>query len=205
MSIVKIIDDVTAWSQVNICDKIKLKVPPDDDAGAVDAGYSYKLVNPAAFPLFVPAKDKLPPNIISPIPSLCVRFLDGSDTLDGNGGSINLQFAFSTWNVGLHGEDIFHKQVDGSFKQWSEEQAQEYFKRTGTGWRDAWNFVDIALRAIGSTTKIAGYELDRSTAVQYGPLAEQDNIPDYYPFWFCWVNFRLKYPLIRNVDIEKFL
>lgn len=204
MSIVKILDDVTAWVQENICDKIKLKAPPDDDTEAVDAGYEYRLVTPAAFSLFVPTKDKLPPAILAPIPSLCVRFMEGSDALDGSSGSINLQFAFSTWDVGLHSRDIFYKLPDGSFKRGAKEA--DFFKLTGSGWRDAWNFVDLALREIESTTSIAGYELDRSTAVQYGPLAEQENIPDYYPFWFCWVNFTLKYPLIRNVDdIQKYL
>ena len=206
MSVVKILDDVTEWAQKNICDGIKLKAPPENDAEAVDAGYEYTLVTPAAFPLFVPAKDKLPPSILTPIPSLCVRFMEGSDALDGSGGRINLQFAFSTWDVGLHGEDIFVKQKDGTFNRWSGEEAAAYFRRSGAGWRDAWNFVDIALRKIESATAIAGYELDRSTSVQYGPLAEQENIPDFYPFWFCWVNFTLRYPLIRNViDLDEYL
>lgn len=206
MSVVKILDDVTAWAQANICDKIKLKVPPENDAEAVDEGYEYQLVNPTAFPLFVPAKDKLPPKVISPLPSLCVRFMEGADALDGSGGSIKLQLMFSTWDVGLHGDDIFIRQADGSFQRWSGPEADAYFRRSGGGWRDAWNFVDIALREIESSTTVAGYEIDRKASVQYGPLAEQDNIPDFYPFWFCWVTFTLKYPLIRNVkDIQEFL
>lgn len=198
MSIAKIIDDVTEWAQVNICDKVKLKAPPENDADAVDQDYEYTLVTPAAFPLFVPTKDKLPPKVLSPIPSLCVRFIEGSDMLDGTGGSITIQFGFSTWDVGLHGKDIFYKQDNGSYLQWSGAEADAYFQRSQEGWRDAWNFVDTALRAIESTTHIAGYALDRLAPVEYGPLAEQEAIPDYYPFWFCWVNFTLKYYTVRN-------
>lgn len=200
MAVVKILDDVTEWARKEICARVRLKAPPDDNAEAVDQGYNYTLVTPAAFTLFVPAKDKLPPDIVSPIPSLCVRFIEGSNALDGSGGTITLQFAFSTWDVGEHGKDLLYPQDDGSYKQWTGPEAEAYFKRTGEGWRDAWNFVDVALRAIENTTTIAGYAIDPLSPIEYGPLADQEAIPDYYPFWFCWVNFTLKYPLLRNVE-----
>lgn len=206
MSVVKILDDVTAWAQKEICDRVKLKAPPDDDNAPVDEGYEYTLVNPTAFTLFTPTKDKLPPKVISPIPSLCVRFVEGSEAFDGSGGSITMQLMFSTWEVGLHSKDILIPQEDGSFKQWTGAEADAYFRRGYDGWRDAWNFVDVALRAIESRTHVAGYEIDRQSPVDYGPLSEQEAIPDYYPMWFCWVQFTLKYPLVRNVeDIENLL
>ena len=46
MDIVQIIDDVTEWAQANICDKVQLKVPPENDADAVDENYEYELVTP---------------------------------------------------------------------------------------------------------------------------------------------------------------
>lgn len=66
-------------------------------------------------------------------------------------------------------------------QQWTGPEAEEYFDRNGDGWRDAWNFVDIALREIESRTNIAGYEIDRSTPVKFGPLTEQEAIPDFTP------------------------
>ena len=90
--------------------------------------------------------------------------------------------------------------------QWTGEEADAYFKRNGDGWRDAWNFVDIALREIESRTEIAGFAIDRSVPVKFGPLTEQEAIPDYYPFWFSWVSFTLSYPLRRNIrNIESLL
>ena len=58
--------------------------------------------------------------------------------------------------------------------------------------------MDIALREIESRTNIAGYEIDRSTPVKFGPLTEQEAIPDFYPFWYAWISFTLTYPLRRN-------
>lgn len=207
MSVVSILDDITVWAQKNICDKIQLKVPPEDNADAVDGGYEYQLVAPTAFSLFVPAKDKVPPNVISPVPSLCVRILEGTDSLSGGGGSMKVQFMFSTWDVGLHGKDIFLRQDDGSFVRYGDsEEGAAYFRRTGGGWRDAWNFVDIALRALESTTVLGDLEIDRGANVKYGPLSEQGNIPDFYPFWFAWIEFGVRYSIVRNMDcIEKYL
>lgn len=64
-------------------------------------------------------------------------------------------------------------------------EAEEYFDRNGDGWRDAWNLVDIALREIESRTNIAGYEIDRSTPVKFGPLTEQGGDPGLLPLLVC--------------------
>lgn len=82
MAVVTILDGVTDWVREKICSQIRLKVPPADEQAATDAGYEYQLVTPAAFPLFVPTKEKLPPVGGShPIPSVCVRILEGADNL----------------------------------------------------------------------------------------------------------------------------
>ena len=92
--------------------------------------------------------------------------------------AVDVEFCFSTWDTGLHGKDTF--------------------TRNGDGWRDAWNFLDIALRAIESVDFIGGYTIDRSVPIKYGPLTEQDSIPDLYPTWFAWLSFRVTCPLVRN-------
>ena len=60
MSIVNSIETVRDWLTAEVCPLVKLKLPDDN---ATDASYPYKLVNPAAFSLFVPSKDRTPPNI----------------------------------------------------------------------------------------------------------------------------------------------
>lgn len=206
MSIVHLIDTLTDWARENICSRIKLKQPPEDLDAATDEGYEYTLVNPSAFGMYVPTSEKLPPNIHSPFPSLCVRFTVGQDELDNSNGSVDIQLCFSTWDTGLHGEDIYKPVGQNQYKKWSGEEADAYFKRNGEGWRDAWNFVDIALREIESLTNINGFVIDRATPIKYGPLTEQEAIPDLYPTWFAWVSFRVNYPLVRNTqDFQKFL
>jgi hypothetical protein len=206
MSVVNILDSVTDWVRENICTQIKLKAPPENDTDPTDSGYEYKLVTPAAFPLFVPAKDKAPPGILSPIPSVCVRFLEGAESPAGSKGSIGMQLCFSVWDPGVHGADMLLPGEEGKAQRWTGPEADAYFQRSAGGWRDAWNFVDIALRALGSTTNVGGYAIDRSVPMKFGPLTEEGAIIDAYPLWFAWCSFSVNYDLRRNMaDISKFL
>ena len=205
MSVVHLIDTLTEWARINICDRIELKQPPADmDAPTAD-GYDYKLVNPAAFPMYVPTSEKLtPPH--SPFPSLCVRVTGGEDSMADSTRTVDVQFCFSTWDTGEHGKDRFDPNGKGGSIRWSGEEADKHFKCNGDGWRDAWNFLDIALRAVESVTYIDGLTIDKNTPVKYGPLTEQNAIPDLYPTWFAWMSFRVTYPLVRNnEDYQKFL
>lgn len=206
MSIVHLIDTIAEWAQVNICDHVKLKRPPKDLNAADDEGLDYQLLAPAVFPMYVPTSEKLPPNIHAPIPALCVNFATGQDDLAGGDGFVDIQFSFSCWDPGTHGKDVFNPNSDGSYDNMTAEEAKRYFQRNAEGWRDAWNFVDTALRAVESVTHIGGYVIDRVTPIRYGPLAEQESIPDFYPYWFTWLSFRVNYPLVRNIpDIQNFL
>lgn len=206
MSVVHLIDAVTEWARRTICPQIKLKVPPVSE-DAVDAGYGYELVNPAAFSMYIPTSEKLPPGIHSPFPSICVNFVAGQDTPASGGGFVDVQFTFSTWDPGLHGKDIQMPVGDRKFRRWSGDEADTYFKRTGDGWRDAWNFVDIALREVESVTHIGGFVIDKATPIKFGPMTEQEAIADLYPTWFAWMIFRVTYPLTqRNIqDLQKYL
>lgn len=207
MTTVTILDTLTAWARDNICDKILLKLPPDND-DAEDSGYEYTRVHPEAFTMYVPGRDKLPPGILSPIPSVCVRALKGADNLKTGMGAINIQLCFSTWDPGEHAGDRVMPNPENYMepKKWTVPEARDYFRRHGEGWRDAWNMVDIALREIESVTNIGGIQIDRTAPVEFGPLTEQEAIPDFYPHWFAWVTFTVTYPIIRNIrDVENFL
>ena len=201
MSVVHVIDTLTEWARQNICEQINLKVPPENTAPD-DSGYSYNLATPAAFAMYVPTSDKLPPGSHPPFPSLCVRFVTGQDVPADGGGSVEVQFCFSAWDPGTHGEDEFLPNGDGTYRR-GEGGA---FWRNGDGWRDAWNFVDIALREVESVTNIGGYTIDRAKPVKFGPLTEQEAIPDFYPMWFAWLSFTVNYPLRRNIqELQNFL
>lgn len=178
MSIVKILDEVTEWAEKNICSKIMLKVPPANGEPN-DYDYDYRVANPVAFTMYVPTEDKLPKTIPSAFPSLCVRFIEATDDLSSMTGTMGVQFLLSAWNPGTHGTE---------------------FERNGDGWRDIWNFTDIAVQAVESVTHISGYKIERSVPVKFGPLTEQEAVSDFYPFWFTWVTFQITYPLLRNIE-----
>lgn len=184
MSVIHLIDTVAEWARVNICDHVTLKQPPADLDAPVDGEYEYKRVKPAVFPMYVPSQEKLPPNIHSPFPSLCVQFTAGQDEMNKRAlRSVDIQLTFAAWNPGFHSNNDFERNADG--------------------WRDVWNFVDVALRAIESASFIGGYTIDNSTPVKFGPLAEQEAISELYPYWFAWVSFRVTCPLQRNnKDLE---
>lgn len=202
MTVVCVLDALTKWVRENICPKILLKVPPDNDKDAEDAGYEYQLTHPAAFTMYIPTKEKLPPPIISPFPSVCVRFVEGADNLFNGKGSIGVQLCFSAWNPGTHGKDIILPNPENAMepKKWSGPEADAYFQRDGEGWRDVWNMVDIALREIEIVINIGGLVIDRSVPVKFGPMTEQESIPDFYPFWFAWVSFTVTYPITRPIQ-----
>lgn len=199
--IVTVIDSLTEWANEHICKKIQLKVPPDNTA-ANDAGYSYVLENPEAIPMYLPPGDKLPKGIRFVHPSLCVRFLKAGDSVAKDEGYVDVQFLFSVWDPGQHGEDLYLPNADGSYRK----QADPGFEKGSSGWRDVWNFVDIARRELESVSSIDGIEIDKMTDIEYGPITEQEAIVDFYPFWYSWLSFRVKYPLMRNnEDLEQYL
>ena len=197
-TVVHIIDKVTEWVSAEICSKIKLKMPPDDNDGSNAAGYEYTLITPASFSFFLPSKDKLPPSIISPIPAVCVRPIGGTDNLVTSAGSLNIELAFSAWSTGEHGKEIFVPDKENGL-HFTQGKETEYFQKSAEGWRDCWNWIDIALRAIAGSATINGIQIDRATAVTYGQFTEQESIPDFYPFWFAWIHFSVNRQLIRNI------
>lgn len=196
--IVTVIDTLTNWAKDQICKQILLKVPPDN-AEAMDAGYSYKLDNPEAIPMYKPSGDKLPESIRFTTPSLCVYFQKAGDSVASNKGYVDVMFLFSVWDPGLHGEDVYLPNGDGTYKK----QSTAAFEKGSSGWRDVWNFVDVARRALESVTNIDGLAVDKSTDIEYGPITEQEAVVDFYPYWYSWLSFRVTYPLMRNnEDIE---
>ena len=94
MSIVNSIETVREWLGSTVCPMVQLKLPDDS---ATDASYPYKLVNPTAFSLFVPSKDRLPPKVPAPIPSVCVQIVEGTDSLTMSSRSIKIRLCFSAW------------------------------------------------------------------------------------------------------------
>ena len=201
MSIVNSIETVREWIEENVCPLVKLKLPDDD---AMDDTYAYKLVHPAAFSLFVPSKDRTPPNVAAPIPSVCVQLVSGDDYPLDRSRDVKIRLCFSAWDPGYHSADILVPKKDSSgavVRQYNTDAAAA-FQANGEGWRDAWNFVDTALRILENSEYIGDcLRMKKEDGISFGPVTEQDAVPDFYPYWFAWAEFTVTESVTRNPEL----
>jgi hypothetical protein len=196
MTLTNIIDKVTEWAQTTICDKLSLKLPDDDQNGDMFPGTT---TTPAAFPLFVPAKDRLPPKANAPIPSICVQIKEGKDILTDGARTLKMRFSLATWNPGSHGSQYADPaERSGTlggkvYQRRSDPETINQYTRNMDGWRDLWNFADKTLQALEGTEYIEGLRLVKDgDGITFGPFTEDGTIWDYYPYWFMWIDFTLE-------------
>lgn len=194
MAIVDDLNRIRDWLQEQVCDKIKLKTPDDNES---TEDYDYKLVAPRAFIQYIPPKDRLPPETTSNFPSLCVRLVEGEHKLGGE-NVMQIMLHFGAWNPGQHARDVYVPKGDG----YDQENVGE-FQRTVNGWQDVLSFVDRALREIENAENIAGMRVVTENGIKYGFVDE--TLEGLYPYWFAWVTFTLQAGNIRARSLEKFL
>lgn len=204
MLLVESIDKVVAWLNDSVCSQIQLKLPDDFKN---DKEYGVEYVKPAAFPLYTPGKDRLPPNVRAPIPSVCVQLTEGSDDLLKRQRRLQIRLCLACWNPGEHGGEIFHPRkneavVGGySYYRLTGEAAKTY-KRNMDGWRDSLNFADLVLREIENAEFIAGHRLVKEQGIKFGLFSEDGNIWDYYPYWHNWISFTLEVGVVARTPRE---
>ena len=194
MTLVQSIDNVVDWLRENVCSQISLKLPDDYKN---DTSYDVEFVTPAAFPLYVPGKDRLPPSVPAPIPSVCVQLMEGSDDLLKSKRQLQIRLCLACWNPGEHGGEVLHGRENPdalggfSFYRVTGEASQTY-ARNMEGWRDSYNFADLMLRKLEGTEYIAGHRLVKESGIKFGPFTEEGNIWDYYPYWHSWITLTLE-------------
>ena len=194
MTLVQSIDNVVDWLRENVCSQISLKLPDDYKNGA---GYDVEFVNPAAFPLYVPGKDRLPPSVPAPIPSVCAQLMEGSDDLLKRNRQIQIRLCLACWNPGEHGGELrrAHENANalGGYSYYAVKgEAAKTYARNMEGWRDSFNFADLALKELESAEYIAGHRLVKESGIKFGLFTEEGNIWDYYPYWHSWITFTLE-------------
>lgn len=190
MTTKQIIENITQWVEENICNKITLKVPDDD---VNDNRYELQMETPAAFPLFVPAKDRMPPNVRAPIPSVAVQLLEGKDNLKKGERRLRIRLCLSTWNPGIHPGEELHPVKDesvlGGYTYERRDKSEEKYERNSDGWKDLYNFQDIAISELEGAEFFAEVRVDMDEPITYGPFTEDGVIWDYYPYWAGWISF----------------
>ena len=195
MAIVDDLNRIRDWFQAEICDRLQLKLPEDANG---DTGYSYELVKPAAFALYTPTKDRLPPNVRAPIPSLCIRLIEGEHKPQEASNTMRLIVNFCTWNPGEHGKDQFIPIEPGAGIKGYNQRATDEYKRTAEGWQDVFSFIDVTLRTIEQAEYIAGMRVVSEDGIQYGMTSDKDGLDDFYPYWLAWITFTVRAGNVRN-------
>ena len=152
MTITQSIEKVTDWLNETVCPNIKLKLPDDSQNGNK---YKVKAVNPTAFAMYQPGKDKLPPGVTAPFPSVVVQLLEGSDDMIAKNGRMKIQLSFTAWNPGKHTDKNageLTRAIKTTIATDDEDLSVQFvgagsdttFQRDAEGWKDVWNFVRFA-------------------------------------------------------------
>ena len=168
MAVVKQLDKIKAWLEAEICPQFKFKQADDEN---VDATYPYKLVNPNVFILYVPAKELI--GEANRVPSVCIQFDEGNESMASASGVLNLRLQFATFNPGEH--------TEGNFKINTE------------GWRDVWNFIDYIAERLRNVELIDDIRVIKENGIHYGPISDSGQIPNFYPYYFAWMTFSVEY------------
>ena len=174
MAVVKQLDKIKAWLEAEICPQFKFKQADDEN---VDATYPYKLVNPNVFILYVPPKELI--GEANRVPSVCIQFDEGNESMASASGVLNLRLQFATFNPGGH----YEKGVDRTFDANTE------------GWRDVWSLVDYIMKKLRDTELIEDMRVLKENGIHYGPASDQGAIPNFYPYYYAWVSFSVEYAI----------
>ncbi|MDO5574433.1 MAG: hypothetical protein Q4G60_10715 [bacterium] len=196
MSVVDTIDQISSWCQQSICSKIKFKKPDNDEMGGQ---YEYELIHPVAFPMYVPAMDKLPPNVVSNMPSICVQLMEGQDDLSDNTREMKINLGFSVWNPGIHSKDVY-------YPTGTRPEETPDFRKGVDGWMDVWNFVDVALRELRNIESINAIKILHRDNIRFGPYKIKEDVADNYPLWLAYIQLTVEKPLIKiGKNYEEYL
>lgn len=187
MAIVTVIDQITEWVGEKICPLVEFKVPSDI---VQDGQYDYDLVHPAAFSMYLPTVDKLPAGVDSPVPSVTVRIQGTTDTPTRGERQLDVSLLFATWDPGIHTQDLYRSTVESQyFSDPYARNTEVTYTKGMEGWRDAWNFLDTAIRTIENEEYIGKYRFIKEKGIKSGPITSQKGLADLYPYWYAFCEF----------------
>lgn len=163
--LIKLVEDLTEFTQKEICNKIELK----EKGERADSEYVYKLIHPTAFPLYCPPDDKNRTPAPT-VPSVTVQ-VDNIETERGQGDAA-VAMIFAIWNPGEH---------DNS------DPENKKFTKTTDGWRDLFLFAQTAIDALEKNIDAGGFIL--SSKVKFRPLHGEDALMGTYPYYYGEITF----------------
>lgn len=188
MVLTQTIEDIAEWIQENICSQIKLLKPDDEQMGR---GYAPEYVHPIAFPMYIPAKDCLPPDVEQKLPAICIQLIDGNDDMTKYEETLHIRLAFAVWRPGTY------RTVEITEENENKSTTMEFIKGVD-GWKDIWNFVERAKRIIQKNMYIKGMRVDRKEPMKFGFFTNDETMVNAYPEWYAWLSFTVRYGTVAT-------
>lgn len=205
MSVVDSLETMASWLREHACEGVKLK-PMDPDAPEDDA-FDYQLVKPEVHTLMVPSHKHKPPGMVATVPAIVIQLTGIKDDGKTQLREIGLRLSFTAFDPGIHAEDMIvpiegERSSKGFGPVYRLDDGRK-FTVNYDGWRDAFNFMDRAVRVIESAGAIGDYPLKPGSEINLGNYEYQDSADELYPFWLCWCSLTVLEPLVRNHEIPK--
>lgn len=181
--------DLKKWVEEKFCTPVKLKLPAEENT---DHTYNYKLVTPAAFVMFTPRENQLPPGAEDNAPSVTVEWLSDDEKPQEHKTTANIRLKLALWNPGLHTKDVINPKKE-----------EITFTRDALGWQDMINWIDLIKRELRNNDIICNkYRVKLEDGLKSGFVSEQGTILDFWPYYFGYVEFTVEY---GNAQAKSFL
>ncbi len=166
-TIIKVLDDARLWAEQELCSTFKFKVPPKD--GAEDDCYEYEREFPKAYIIYPDRENRKP--------SVTIQY--SNSEIKGGRATAQLNLLFAVWNNGSH----FNDDADVPVHLLGYD-----------GYRDIWNWIDLALQKILKTEYIGDFiRIKQEEGISVGPIKEDNIIPSYYPYFGASISLRVEY------------
>lgn len=203
MSVVDSLEAMASWLRDHACEGIELK-PMDPDAPE-DEAFDYRLVRPEVHTLMVPTHKHKPPGMIATVPAIVIQLLGCKDDGRAQLREMELRLSFTAFDPGIHSEDkiipIDGEASDSGFGPVYRLDDGRTFSVNYDGWRDAFNFMDHAVRVIENAGAIGDFPLKPGAEIKLGNYEFQDSADELYPFWLCWCSLTVLEPIVRNHEV----
>lgn len=202
-NLVEIIDSLCQWLEETVCPQITLLEPDDNWQWAEYEGLR---VHPKVYPLFNPwpESEENPEESKTDrfgAPGIVVSVLEGHDNLKSGLRTLNIQLQLISWNPGQYGRDILYPIDDPSKpagKKYIRKLDEWTYKRSQSGWKDSYIFLETVLRELENSEFINGMRVKlKEDGLAYGHYRDETGPSDLYPYWINYIKFDLEIGLNR--------
>ena len=172
----EIIHELAEFLREHVAPNVKLKRSMDGE----DSAYMVDWVHPKIYEAALPMVGELPADgVRQSAPSIVVA---PTETIDGPTFSQGFHLLFCVWNPGNR-EDI------------DDDGVAHGIRVSAQGWRDLILLQEKTVRALREAQCPIGMKLE--LPVRHSIYNRTKDTPDYYPYWWGWMQFSLTRPDIK--------